>query len=274
MGIKTYGMATPGSRFRATLDFSEITKSKPEKRLTRPKRRTNGRNMSGRVTVRWRGGGHKRKYRVIDFKREKINIPAKVFSIEYDPNRTTNIALLHYADGEKRYILAPEGLKVGMQIVSGPQAEVKSGNCLPISEIPVGELLHNIELQPGRGGQIVRTAGGSAQLMAKIGKHGLVRLPSGEQRRVLLACFATVGVLGNADHINRSIGKAGANRWKGRQPSVRGVAQNPVDHPHGGGEGKTSGGRHPVTPWGKPTKGFKTRRNKRTQKFIVRSRHQ
>ena len=200
-------------------------------------------------------------------------MPGKVASVEYDPNRTSRIALIHYADGEKRYVLCPEGLKVGMEIMSGPQAEVRVGNALPLSEIPVGEMLHNVELQPGRGGQIVRTAGNSAQLMAKVGKYALLRLPSGEQRNVLQSCFASVGVIGNADHINRSIGKAGANRWRGWNPSVRGVAQNPVDHPHGGGEGKTSGGRHPVTPWGIGTKGLKTRKNKRTAKYIVSSRH-
>ncbi len=272
MGLRTHRPMTPGTRFRTVADFAEITKDKPERSLVSPKRRTNGRNNQGRVTVRWRGGGVKRKYRAIDFRRDKIGVPGVVAAVEYDPNRTARLALIHYKDGEKRYILCPDGLKVGREVMAGPAAEVKVGNALPLRDIPVGEMVHNIELLPGGGGKMVRSAGNAAQFMAKDGKFGLLRMPSGEQRKVLLTCYATIGVVGNAEHINRSLGKAGANRWKGWLPRVRGVAMNPVDHPHGGGEGKTSGGRHPVTPWGQPTKGFKTRKNKRTNKFIVRRR--
>lgn len=263
---------SPGVRFRETGDYSALSKSGPEKSLLVSKKRISGRNNLGRVTIRRRGGGHKRKYRLIDFKRNKFSVPASVTALEYDPNRSAHIALLTYADGEKRYILAPQGLKVGDKVSSGPEAEIKPGNALALESIPVGELVHNIELHPGGGGALVRGAGMSAQLMAKADKYALLRLPSGEQRKVLLTCMATIGVVGNSEHNNQSIGKAGANRWRGRRPKVRGVAMNPVDHPHGGGEGKTSGGRHPVSPWGIPTKGFKTRKNKATNKFIVRRR--
>jgi large subunit ribosomal protein L2 len=268
MGLKGRRPISPGQRFRITLDFSEITKDTPERSLLAPKNRINGRNVYGRITMRRRGGGHRRQYRIIDFRRDKFGIVGKVAGIEYDPR----IALIHYADGEKRYILCPEGLKVGAEVKSGPDADVKVGNALPISEIPVGEMIHNVELKPGRGGAMIRTAGSGGQLMAKTGKYAQLRMPSGEQRRVLTACYATIGVLGNADHFNRVLGKAGVSRWMGRRPKVRGVAMNPVDHPHGGGEGKTSGGRHPVSPWGLPTKGKKTRNSKRTDAFIIRRR--
>jgi large subunit ribosomal protein L2 len=260
---------TPASRYRAISDFAEITKTTPEKSLLVPKNRIDGRNAHGRITMRRRGGGVKRQYRLIDFKRNKFNVPAKVLAVEYDPNRTARIALLQYADGEKRYIVCPVGVTVGATVVSGSGAEIKVGNTLPLGEIPIGEMIHNIELQPGGGGVVAKSAGSSAQLMAKAGKYALLRLPSGEQRKVLLTCLATLGVVGNVDHQNRSEGKAGATRWAGRRPKVRGVAMNPVDHPHGGGEGKTSGGRHPVSPWGTLAKGFKTRTNKTTDKFIV-----
>jgi large subunit ribosomal protein L2 len=272
MGLKTRRPTTSINRFRVTVDNSDITKSKPEKKLLQRKNRIDGRNNTGRVTVRWRGGGNKRHYRMIDFKREKIGVPAVVAAIEYDPNRSSRIALLHYADGEKRYIIAPQGLSVGTTVMSGSQAPVKPGNTLPIKDIPIGEMIHNIELKPGKGAAIARSAGASAQLMAKLEKYALLRMPSGEQRRVLITCSATIGVVGNSDHANRVVGKAGASRWKGWQPRVRGVAMNPVDHPHGGGEGKTSGGRHPVTPWGRKTKGKKTRNCKRTDNMIVRRR--
>ena len=275
MAIRTYRPITPGTRIRTTADFSEITKSTPERALLESKQRISGRNVYGRITMRRRGGGHKRQYRVIDFKRNKFGIPGKVAAVEYDPNRTARIALIHYADGEKRYIIAPKGLKVGTVIVSGPGSEVKLGNMLPLREVPLGEQIHNIELSPGAGAQIVRSAGSAAQLMAKLDdKYALIRMPSGEQRRVLLTCMATIGVVSNSEHANRRLGKAGVTRWKGRRPKVRGVAMNPVDHPHGGGEGKTSGGRHPVSPWGTPTKGKKTRNMKRTDKFIVRRRRE
>jgi large subunit ribosomal protein L2 len=240
--------------------------------LLRPAKKSGGRNNYGRVTSRHRGGGHKRRYRVIDFKRVKDGVPAKVASIEYDPNRSARIALLHYADGEKSYILAPVGIGVGDTVMSGPQADIRPGNTLALQNIPLGMTIHNIELSPGRGGKLARSAGVSAQLMAREGKYAQVRLASGEMRLVLTACRATIGQVGNVDHENISIGKAGRTRWLGRRPHVRGVAMNPVDHPHGGGEGKTSGGRHPVTPWGVPTKGYKTRRNKRTTQYIVRRR--
>lgn len=272
MGLKSERPMSPGRRFVMRSDFEEITKSTPEKGLLLPKNRISGRNVSGRITLRRRGGGHKRQYRIIDFRREKLSIPATVAAIEYDPNRSARIALLFYADGEKRYILAPQGLAVGTRILSGPEAEIKPGNALALGDIPVGEMVHNIELKPGKGGAIARSAGLSAQLMAKAGKYALLRLPSGEQRRVLLTCMATIGVVGNAEHGNRSLGKAGVSRWLGRRPKVRGVAMNPVDHPHGGGEGKTSGGRHPVSFSGVPAKGYKTRKNKRTDRFIVRRR--
>ncbi|MCB0358884.1 MAG: 50S ribosomal protein L2 [Bdellovibrionales bacterium] len=272
MGIRKYRPMTPGTRFRATASFEEITKSTPERGLTVSKRRINGRNVNGRITVRRRGGGHKRRYRVIDFKRNKDGVVGRIAAIEYDPNRSARIALVSYVDGEKRYILCPRGLGVGDQVSSGPDVDIKVGNSLPLARIPLGEVLHNIELHPGAGGAIARSAGMSVQLMAKVDNYALLRLPSGEQRRVLLTCRATVGEIGNSDHANRSLGKAGVSRWLGRRPKVRGVAMNPVDHPHGGGEGRTSGGRHPVSPWGMPTKGYKTRQNKSTDKFIVRRR--
>ena len=273
MGIKKFRPMTAGTRFKSVPDFAEVTdKAEPEKRLLKARKRINGRNSNGRITVRRRGGGHKTKVRVIDFKRNKDGIPGKVASIQYDPNRNARLALINYVDGEKRYIISPAGLKVGAQVLSGPDAEIKPGNCLKLKDIPLGEEIHNIELRPGAGAVMVRSAGGSAQLMAKIDKYALLRMPSGEQRKVLLECKATVGVVGNSEQGNKSLGKAGASRWKGRRPKVRGVAMNPVDHPHGGGEGKTSGGRHPVSPWGMPTKGFKTRKNKATDKFIVRRR--
>lgn len=269
MGLRSYRPITPASRYRSVSDFADITKTTPEKSLLVSKNRIDGRNAHGRITMRRRGGGSKRMYRLIDFKRNKFNVPAKVVAVEYDPNRSARIALLQYSDGEKRYIVCPVGLTVGATVVSGPGADVKVGNTLPLGEIPVGEMIHNIELQPGGGGTMAKAAGCSAQLMAKAGKYALVRLPSGEQRKVLLTCLATLGVVGNVDHQNRSIGKAGVSRLMGRRPKVRGVAMNPVDHPHGGGEGKTSGGRHPVSPWGTLAKGYKTRTNKRTNKFIV-----
>jgi len=247
----------------------EITKNKPEKSLVVGKKRTGGRNNTGEITVWWRGGGHKKCYRIVDFKRDKVGVPAKVAAIEYDPNRSARLALLHYADGEKRYILHPVGLEVGSTVVSGPDADIVVGNALPLKNIPAGTVIHNIELRPGKGGQMARSAGSAAQLVSKEGGYALVKLPSGETRRLLEDCMATVGQVGNLDHENVSLGKAGRKRWLGRRPHNRGVTMNPVDHPHGGGEGKTSGGRHPVTPWGQPTRGFRTRNNKRTDKWIV-----
>ncbi len=272
MGIKKYKPITPGRRHMTGYDFAEITKKKPEKSLVVYKHRKAGRNNYGRVTSRHRGGGHKRLYRIIDFKRDKFNVPAKVAAIEYDPNRTTRIALLHYADGEKRYILAPVDLKVGDTVVSADNAEIKSGNSLPMKNMPVGTLVHNIELYPGHGGQLVRAAGTSAQIMAKEGGYVLLRLPSGELRKVLDRCRATIGQLSVPEHQNIKLGKAGRARYLGIRPQSRGVAMNPIDHPMGGGEGKSSGGRHPCTPWGKPTKGHKTRKNRLTDKFIVKRR--
>lgn len=273
MALKSYRPITPSRRYITTADFVEITTDKPLRALTKPVRKTGGRNHFGRITSRWIGGGHKRRYRVIDFvRRDKEGVPATVKSVEYDPNRSTRIALLSYLDGEKRYILAPHGLEVGTQLMSGPEAEIRPGNAMRLRRIPVGTVIHNIELKVGRGGQIVRSAGGSAQLIGRDGKYSLVRLPSGEIRRILEECYATVGQLSNLDHENVTIGKAGRSRWLGKSPSVRGTAMNPVDHPHGGGEGKTKGGRHPVTPWGIPTKGYKTRLNKRTDKFIAERR--
>ncbi|MCL0049603.1 50S ribosomal protein L2, partial [Peptococcaceae bacterium] len=264
---------SPGRRFVTVSDFSDITKTEPEKSLVVPLKKNAGRNSSGRITVRHRGGGHKRMYRIIDFKRDKDGVPAKVAAIEYDPNRSARIALLHYLDGEKRYIIAPHGLQVGQMVESGPDADIKVGNALPLANIPVGTIIHNIELYPGHGGQLVRSAGTSAQLMAKEGKYATIRLPSGEMRLVLQTCRATIGQVGNVDHENITIGKAGRNRWLGIRPTVRGSAMNPVDHPHGGGEGKAPIGRHPVTPWGKPALGVRTRRkNKPTDKFIVKRR--
>jgi large subunit ribosomal protein L2 len=256
-------------RFKTALVNDEITTNRPHKPLTEPKKGSGGRRNSGDTTIWHRGGGHKRKIRIIDFKRDKAGITATVASIEYDPNRSANIALLNYADGEKRYILHPSGLKVGAKLVSGPDADILVGNALPLRNIPAGTIVHNIELKPGKGAQMARSAGAQAQLVAKEGDYALLKLPSGETRRVLVDCMATVGQVGNLDHENVSIGKAGRKRWMGKRPVNRGVAMNPVDHPHGGGEGKTSGGRHPVTPWGQPTRGYKTRNNKRTDKFIV-----
>jgi len=247
----------------------DITKHTPEKSLVEPRKRTGGRNAEGRITSRFIGGGHKKAYRLIDFKRDKHGIPAVVAAIEYDPNRSARIALLHYADGEKRYILQPEGLKVGQKVMSGADADILLGNALPMKNMPAGTIVHNIELKPGKGGQMARSAGSQAQLVSKEGGMALLKLPSGEVRRVLVECMATVGQVGNVDHENVSLGKAGRTRWLGKMPHNRGVTMNPVDHPHGGGEGRSSGGRHPVTPWGQPTRGFKTRNNKRTDKWIV-----
>jgi large subunit ribosomal protein L2 len=272
MGIKKLTPTSPARRYQTYLTNDELTTSKPHKSLLETKQRTNGRNNLGRITVRHRGGGHKRHYRVIDFKRDKTGIPGRVATIEYDPKGSARIALVNYADGEKRYILAPAGIKIGQAIVAGPEADILTGNALPIKNIPLGTQLHNIELKPGKGGQMARSAGSFAQLVAKEGETAQLRLPSGEIRLVSTACMATIGQVGNAEHENVSIGKAGRSRWMGKRPTVRGVAMNPVDHPHGGGEGKTSGGRNPVTPWGKPTRGYKTRNNKRTDKFIVKRR--
>ena len=271
MGIRRLKPTSPGVRFMSVSDFSEITKKKPEKRLTRSLKKTGARNNQGRITVRFRGGGHKRRYRIIDFKRDKWGVPAKVASIEYDPNRSARIALLHYADGEKRYILAPLGLQVGDVVMAGPEAEIRPGNALPLRSIPLGTFIHNLELYPGRGGQLVRSAGTYAQLMAKEGRYAHVRLPSGEMRLFLQDCMATVGQVGNVDHENINLGKAGRSRWLGERPHVRGTAMNPVDHPHGGGEGRTKG-RHPVSPWGWPTKGYRTRKKKVSDKWIVKRR--
>lgn len=272
MAIRFYKPTSPGSRARSVQTLEEITESRPLKKLTKGKKRISGRSNDGRIAVRRRGGGHKKKYRVIDFKRQKDGVPAVVAAIEYDPNRSARIARLHYLDGEKRYILAPNGLKVGDRVESGPGADIVPGNNLALIGIPLGSTIHNIELSQGRGGQLVRSAGGAAQLVAKEGDYAQVRLPSGEVRRVHILCRATLGQIGNLDHENVRIGKAGASRWRGRRPKVRGVAMNPVDHPMGGGEGRTSGGRHPCSPWGWQTKGKKTRRNKKTDKFIVRGR--
>jgi len=272
MAMKTFKPTSPGMRFKTALDFAEITAKRPEKSLTRGITRCGGRNNEGHETVRFRGGGHKRLYREIDFRRDKHGIPAKVTAIEYDPNRSARIALLVYADGEKRYILAPVGLTVGQSIMAAEKAEIVPGNSLPMKNIPLGAMIHNVELKPGFGGQFARSAGTAAQVMAKEGKYVTLRMPSGEMRMVLATCWATVGQVGNVDHGNVSVGKAGRTRWTGRRPHVRGTAMNPVDHPHGGGEGKTKGGRHPVSPWGQPTKGYKTRKNKRTTRFIVKRR--
>jgi large subunit ribosomal protein L2 len=259
-------------RYQTVSTFEEVTKTKPEKRLTRPIKSKGGRNSYGRVTMRFRGGGHKRLYRIVDFKRDKFDIPAKVASIEYDPNRSARIALLHYVDGEKRYILAPAGLNVGDKVVSGPGAEIRVGNTLPLKNIPLGTEVHNVELVPGKGGQLARGAGTLVVIAAKEGKYAHLRLPSGEVRLARQECLATIGQVGNVDHENITIGKAGRSRWLGRRPHVRGVAMNPIDHPMGGGEGKSSGGRHPCTPWGVPTKGYKTRKRKLSDKYIVRRR--
>jgi len=271
--VKKVKPTSPGRRFQAYSTYEEVTSREPEKSLLRPLRKKGGRNVNGRITVRHRGGGHKRHYRVIDFKRDKIDIPAKVATIEYDPNRSARIALLHYVDGEKRYILAPLNLKVGDTVLSSTKADIKPGNTLPLANIPLGTHIHNIELRLGKGGQIVRSAGTYAQLMAKENRYALIKLPSGEVRMVLLTCKATVGQLGNVIHENIALGKAGRKRWLGRRPKVRGVAMNPVDHPMGGGEGRSSGGRHPCSPWGVPTKGFKTRdKRKKSNRLIVKRR--
>jgi large subunit ribosomal protein L2 len=273
MGIKTFNPVTPGQRGKTGFTFEEITAHKPYKKLLNALKKSGGRNSEGRITIRFRGGGHKRKYRVIDFKRNKFDIPGIIETIEYDPNRSTRIALVKYIDGERRYILAPLGVKVGDSIISASgEAEIIPGNSLILKNIPVGSVIHNIELHHGRGGQIARTAGSNATLMAKEGNYALVKMPSGELRKIRLNCRATIGQLSNVEHGNIKIGKAGRSRWLGKRPHVRGTVMNPVDHPHGGGEGKTKGGRIPVTPWGKPTKGYKTRRNKKTEKYIVKRR--
>jgi large subunit ribosomal protein L2 len=273
MAVKKFKPTSPGRRFMAISSFEEITKSKPEKSLLEPLPRKGGRNNKGRITTRHQGGGHKRRYRTIDFKRVKDGVPARVAGIEYDPNRSARIALLHYVDGAKAYILAPSRLRVGAMVESGPAADIKPGNALPLANIPTGTLVHNVELRPGQGGRMARSAGASVQLVAKDGDYAVLRVPSGELRRVLLTCRATVGEVGNSDHANQSSGKAGRSRRLGKRPAVRGSAMNPVDHPHGGGEGKSKGGRHPVTPWGVPTLGKRTRRkHKESDKLIVRGR--
>lgn len=273
MGIKKYNPRTPSLRYKTTLTFEEVTSSASEKSLIKGINKHAGRGAGGRISVRRRGGGHKRRYRAIDFKRNKLDIPAKVKSIEYDPNRSANIALLSYADGEKRYILAPKGLKVGDTVISGQKTPLTAGNALPLKNIPLGMPVHNVEMQIGKGGQLVRSAGAVAVLVAREGDFVTLKLPSGEMRMIFGGCFATIGSIGNEDHMNVSLGKAGRSRWLGNRPKVRGVVMNPVDHPHGGGEGKTSGGRHPVSPWGTPTKGYKTRRkSKPSSNFIVKKR--
>ena len=273
MPVKVYKPTSPGRRNMSVSDFEEVTRGKPERSLLGGRaNKSGGRNVHGRITTFQRGGGHKRRHRKIDFRREKIDVPARVAAIEYDPNRSANIALLHYMDGEKRYILAPNGLKVGDEVQSGPNSELRLGNSMPIANIPLGTQLHCVELKPGKGAQMVRSAGTSAQLMAREGKLATLRLPSGEMRMVRIDCFATIGQVGNWEHENQRVGKAGRSRWKGKRPNVRGVAMNPVDHPMGGGEGRSSGGRHPCTPWGKPTKGRKTRRNSSSDKYIVKRR--
>ncbi|MBM4134794.1 MAG: 50S ribosomal protein L2 [Nitrospira sp.] len=270
MGLKQYRPTSPGRRGMTAVTGEDLSKKKSEKGLTKFHIRSGGRNNDGRMTIRFRGGGHKRLYRTIDFKRDKVGIPAKVAAIEYDPNRSARIALLHYADGEKRYILAPHGLALKDLVQSGPAAEVKPGNALPLGSMPLGTTIHNIELKPGKGGQLIRSAGGFAQVMGRDGLYAQVRLKSGEMRRILATCMATVGQVGNLDHENETVGKAGRSRWRSKRPHVRGVVMNPVDHPHGGGEGKSGQGNpHPVSPWGLPTKGYKTRQNKRTDKFII-----
>jgi large subunit ribosomal protein L2 len=272
MGIKTYKPTSPGRRFQTVQTFDDITTNEPHKPLVENLHRSGGRNNHGELTSWWRGGGHKRLYRIIDFKRDKKDIPGKVATIEYDPNRSARIALVTYSDGEKRYILQPLGLKVGDAVIAGDNVDILPGNALPLKNIPLGTMLHNVELKPGKGGQIARSAGSSVQLVAKEGDYASVKMPSGEIRHIAMVCYATVGQVGNIDHENVSIGKAGRNRWLGKRPHNRGVVMNPVDHPHGGGEGKTSGGRHPVSPWGLPTKGYKTRNRKQTDKFIVQRR--
>jgi large subunit ribosomal protein L2 len=272
MGIRKLNPRSPGRRFQTFITFDEITETTPEKSLVEPLKRTGGRNNNGRVTAWHRGGGHKRLYRIIDFKRNKVDIPAKVASIEYDPNRSARIALLHYVDGEKRYILAPVGMSVADTVITSDTADIKPGNCLKLTAIPLGTIVHNIEMKVGKGGQLARSAGSGAQLMAKEGNHATLRLPSGEMRMVPSGCRATIGQVGNIEHENVSLGKAGRKRWLGKKPHVRGVAMNPVDHPMGGGEGRSSGGRHPCTPWGVPTKGYRTRKPKTSDKLIIRRR--
>jgi large subunit ribosomal protein L2 len=269
MAIRSYKPTSPGRRFQTIQDHAEITTAKPFKPLTEHLKKSGGRNNHGEITMWWRGGGHRRLYRIIDFKRDKIGIPGRIVTVEYDPNRSARIALVQYADGEKRYILQPVGLKVGDSIVAGDTADILPGNTLPLKNIPLGTQIHNVELRPGKGGQIARSAGSSVQLVAKDGPYASVKMPSGELRRINIECRATVGQVGNLEHENVSLGKAGRTRWLGKRPHVRGVAMNPVDHPLGGGEGKTSGGRHPVSPWGMPTKGFKTRNRKATDQFII-----
>jgi len=272
MGVKTYRPYTPGLRYRVSPTFEEITKDTPEKSLTEPLRRRGGRNNQGRLTMRHRGGGHKQRYRLVDFKRDKRGVAARVEAIEYDPVRSARIALLKYADGQKRYILAPNGLKVGAAVQSGPEAPIEVGNALPLEKVPLGYPIHNLELTIGRGGQIVRSAGAAAELTAKEGDYAQVRLPSGEIRKIHLQCYATLGQVGNIEHENISLGKAGRHRWMGRRPASRAVAKNPVDHPMGGGEGKSSGGRHPCSPWGQKAKGLHTRKTKPSDKFIIKRR--
>ena len=272
MGIRKVKPTSAGRRFQTYATFEEITVDKPHKALTEPLKKSGGRNNVGRVTAWQRGGGHKRLYRIIDFKRNKDGIPAKVATIEYDPNRSANIALLFYADGEKRYIIAPVGLKVGDSLMTGPDSDIKPGNCLKLANLPLGAVVHNIEMRPGKGGQLARSAGTSAQLIAREGKYATLRMPSGEMRMISVECKATVGQVGNIDHENVSLGKAGRSRWAGKRPHVRGVAMNPVDHPMGGGEGRSSGGRHPCTPWGIPTTGYRTRSSKNSDKFIIHRR--
>ncbi len=272
MALKKFKPITPALRFKTVSDFAEITKKEPEKSLLKPLKRSAGRDSRGRISMWHRGGGHKRRYRMIDFKRDKVGIPARVAAIEYDPNRSSRIALLFYRDGEKRYIIAPHGVSVGDVLMSGPEAEVRDGNALPLRNVPLGTSVHNLELIPGKGGQVARGAGSECQLMAKEGQYAQVRLPSGEVRMFNMDCYCTIGKVGNIDHENEVVGKAGKSRWLGRRPHNRGVTMNPVDHPMGGGEGRSSGGRHPCTPWGKPTKGFKTRKKKLSDKLIVRRR--
>jgi len=273
MPIRNYKPTSPGRRDMSVSDFAEVTRGRPERSLLEGRvTKSGGRNSNGRVTSWHRGGGHKRRYRRIDFRRDKVGVPARVAGIEYDPNRSAHIALLHYADGEKRYIIAPAGLAVGDRVQSGEDADIRTGNALSLAKIPLGTVLHAIELKPGKGAQLVRSAGLGAQLMAREGDYATLRMPSGEHRRVHVQCMATIGQVGNSDHENQTVGKAGRSRWKGKRPNVRGVAMNPVDHPMGGGEGKSSGGRHPCTPWGVPTKGHKTRKNPRTDKYIVKRR--
>jgi large subunit ribosomal protein L2 len=272
MPVKKYKPTSPGRRFMSVSSFEDVTRKEPEKSLVEHLKKHSGRNVSGRITVRHRGGGHKKLYRIIDFKRDKDGIPGKVAGVEYDPNRSARIALINYRDGEKRYILAPLGLRVGDAVMSGEGAEIKPGNCLPISNIPLGSTLHNLEVKMGRGGQLVRSAGTAAQLLAKEGAYAQVRMPSGEVRLIDIRCRATIGQVGNVEHENQNIGKAGKSRWRGVRPSVRGMSMNPFDHPHGGGEGRSGAGGHPQTPWGKPALGYRTRHNKRTDSMIVRRR--